>query len=307
MEWGMIVLGAVLLAFGSSSLLRGLAEVGRRSGAPPFWIGLVLIAPALAAPFALTGLALGREGQGEFAAGALIGAALAYWLGLAGLAALIRPARVDRRAALLDGIAVLALAAAVAAVALLQPEPQATGAALCASALAYLGLQAWRRPRGPAAPAAPGRADPLLLAICFAALGGAAAWFGASLIGASAGPLTAATGWPAGMAGVVLGGLALSTPPLLGVARRAFSSTVFPPTQAIAAPLLGAPVGLGAAFLTGLGSIAPLAPEAQALLAAALAAAGFYAFGAGLSRRDGLILVMGFAGFVTWIVSRLGA
>ena len=54
-------------------------------------------------------------------------------------------------------------------------------------------------------------------------------------------------------------------------------------------------------------SLAPLALEAQALLAAALAAAGFYAFGAGLSRRDGLILVMSFAGFVTWMVSRLGA
>jgi hypothetical protein len=214
---------------------------------------------------------------------------------------------VDRRGAVLDGFAMLVLAGTVAALAFVQADPRAAGAALLGAAMLYLVFQALRRPRAPPPTASPGRADPLLLALCFAVLGGGAAWIGAGLIGASAGPLTAATGWPAGLAGLVLGGLALSLPALLGVTRRALSSTAFPPTQALAAPLLGAPAGLAAAYLTGLSSLAPLAVEAQALLAAGIAAAGFYAGGAGLSRRDGLILVMGFAGFATWTISRLGA
>jgi len=307
MEWGMVGLGAGLLAFGPEGVRRGLVDLGRRFRLSHQALGLWIVAPTLAAPFALVALLAAREGAGEFGAGALLGAAMVYVLGLAGLAALVRPARLDRRAASLEAIALVLVCAEIALSAQAEAAPVPAGVALLLTPVIYLGFQGLKAARAASAPAdASLRAEPAALSLLFAVTGAAAVYAGAWLIAQAALPLLEQTRLSPVLGGMAIGGAALLFPALLGVLGRVFSRECFPPAQALAAPVLGAPFGLGLALLTGVASLRPLGTEALALLAAATICAGFFIAGRGLSRRDGLVLTMACAGFVSWLVLRIG-
>lgn len=306
MEWGMVVLSAGLLAFGPEGLRRGLVGFGRRAGWSDYVLGVAVMAPLLAAPFTLVALASAQAGAEPFGAGALLCAGTAQLLGLAGLAAVLRPARVDRRAATLDALALVLVSLEIAVLSAGTAAPAPAGVALLLTAGVYLGFLALRRPVGdPWAGPPPRGLRHGLLSLLFALFGSVALFGGAALLAAAAGPLVQQTGLSPTLAGAVIGGAALAFPGLLGVAGRVVWPGCYPAGQAIGATVLGLPLGLGLLLLMGRADLAALGPEAAALLAAGLICAGFFVVGRGLSRRDGLVLVMCCAGFITWLVLRV--
>lgn len=307
MEWGMVCLGAGLLAFGPEGMRRGLVGLGRRFGLSDRMLGVWLLGPLLAAPFALVAALAAVKGAAVFGAGALVGASVLHLTGLAGLAALLRPAPMDRRAAALDAVALVLICLLVAALAQSRVAGLAASGCLLLTPLVYLGFLAARIPpvadewRAPVA----GR-QPFMLGLLFTLVGAWAMFAGASLITEAAPLLVEQTALAATLAGLAIGGAALAFPGVLEVLGRVMRRGSGPPVQAIAAPMLGLPLGLGLLAADRGFSLATLAQETLALLAAGLMCGGFFVAGQGLSRRDGLVLALCCAGFVTWIAWRIG-
>lgn len=304
MEWFLVAVGAGLLAFGAEGVLRGLLDLGRRFRVSDLRLGLWVVGPVLASPILAVSLASGAKGQAGFGAGASLGAALAFGVGLPGLAALIRPEKLNRRAAALDAVWVgmMALWLAVATLAGLQAP--ILGAGLLIGFFIYLVGAGWRATPVEAWEAPPGAREPIGWSLLFPTVGAGAVALGALAIAEAAGPLAQQLQLAPELAGVLIGGGALAAPALLPALGRIFFRNAFAPTQALATAAFGLALGLSAAALAGAG-LRPLLGEALALLACALVAFGLIVSGRGLSRRDGLLLCLCFAGCVTWLTLRL--
>ena len=117
MTYGLLALGLVLLVAGGDTLVRGATTAARSLGVSPLLIGLTLVGMGTSAPELVTSLTAVLAGSPGIAMGNVVGSNTANVLLILGLAALISPIVVDRKAFRRDGwMLILSTAICVAAV-----------------------------------------------------------------------------------------------------------------------------------------------------------------------------------------------
>jgi cation:H+ antiporter len=130
--------GVVVLYFGAEVLVRGAAALALRQGLSPLLVGLTVVAFGTSAPELVVSVEAALSGQGGIAVGNVVGSNIANVALILGVAALIRPLRVDPQLVRMDiplTIAVSVLATALLADGTLgRPE----GLVLAGGLVAYL-------------------------------------------------------------------------------------------------------------------------------------------------------------------------
>ncbi len=117
MTYGLLAVGLVMLIAGGDTLVRGATTAARRLGVSPLLIGLTLVGMGTSAPELVTSLTAVLAGSPGIAVGNVVGSNTANVLLILGLAALISPIAVDRKAFRRDGwMLILSTGICVAAV-----------------------------------------------------------------------------------------------------------------------------------------------------------------------------------------------
>ncbi len=310
MELLWIALGAALLWLSGEAVLRGLVDLGRMARLSDTVIGVCLIGLANALPsYVLFSLAIAR-GQADLAGGAILLAASCLVTGVLGLCAVLRPVHSARPAAL-RGAGVVILVALVALGLCVAQAGMQRGFGLLALLLMAFGMvwlargrggdqigldHAWRAPLG----IEKASRTALSLILFFIALGGLGLYFGANLVLGGVKDVlgTSPEAARAPAIGLIAGALALPN------AFAAFLQAAGKPglhlgiiIARIAYSVLG---GFALAALLGAPGLTALWPMALALALLALAAGALWTYGAGLSRRDGLLLAAACCGYLLW-------
>lgn len=314
MEAAWIALASALLWLGAVGLLRGVVDLGRAARLSDTAIGLGLVGFAQASPaFAVMSMAA-LSGKAALAAGALLTAAIAQLSVVLGVCALVRPVQAERRAAL-RGALTLGIVA-LYAMWLCFSEARTmrgfgfVGAVLIAAALLWaLRLRrdggtghdhAWR---APILIEKANRTAFSLIAI-YLLIGSASLYAGARLALAIVGEI-AGQGSPSARAlAIGLLAFALSVPGAGAMLGQALSKRGLALGQSIALPAYGILGGFCLLAVLGPASLTAMAPLALALGVMILIAGGVWTYGAGLSRRDGLLLIVCFLGFAVWLGAR---
>lgn len=226
--------GLALLVAGGESLVHGASGLARRLGISPLLIGLVVVGFGTSTPELTTSIAAALRDAPEIAVGNVIGSNIANILLILGLAALLRPIRIDPRPFRRDGsalaISALAGAGALAFVGL----ERWVGAALLAGLAVYL-LVSWltdkdrSAPQGEAAPATR-PAGRLWVEITFLAAGFVGVIAGAGLLVDGAVSAATALGVSQAVIGLTIVAVGTSLPELaasLSAARRGEGDIAF--------------------------------------------------------------------------------
>jgi cation:H+ antiporter len=103
----MAAVGLALLLFSADFMVRGAVGVARRAGLSPLIIGLTVVAIGTSAPELVTTLTATLDGTPDLALGNVIGSNLANMLLILGIAALIKPVACAPRVIARDGTMVL--------------------------------------------------------------------------------------------------------------------------------------------------------------------------------------------------------
>jgi cation:H+ antiporter len=98
----LIAAGAMLLWAGAESLVRGGASIALRTGLSPLVIGLTVVAFGTSSPELIVSLQAALRADGDIAIGNIVGSNIANILLILGLAAVIRPIRVESRLVRID-------------------------------------------------------------------------------------------------------------------------------------------------------------------------------------------------------------
>ena len=310
MELLWIALGAAMLWLSGEAVLRGLVDLGRMARLSDTVIGVWLIGLTTALPsYVLFSLASTR-GQADLAGGAILLAASCLVTGVLGLCALVRPVHSERRAAL-RGAGLLILVALVALGLCLAQTGVQRGLGLLALLLMVFAMvwlvrkrggdsidmdHSWRAPSG----IEKASRTALSLILFFIALGGVGLYFGAHLVLGGAKEALEASGAAARAPAIGLIAGALVLPHALGALLQAASKPGLHLGQIIARSAYGVLGGFGLAALLGAQGLMALWPMAIALALLTLAAGALWTYGAGLSRRDGLLLLAACCGYLLW-------
>ncbi|MFC4725371.1 calcium/sodium antiporter [Glycocaulis abyssi] len=226
--------GLALLVAGGESLVRGASGLARRLGISPLLIGLVVVGFGTSTPELTTSMAAALRDAPEIAVGNVIGSNIANILLILGLAALLRPIRIDPRPFRRDGsaLAISALAGA-GALAFIGLE-RWVGAVLLTGLAVYL-LVSWLTGRDRSAAqeeAAPATrpAGRLWVELAFLGAGFAGVIFGAGLLVDGAVSAATALGVPQAVIGLTIVAVGTSLPELaasLSAARRGEGDIAF--------------------------------------------------------------------------------
>ncbi|MDQ3262946.1 MAG: calcium/sodium antiporter [Myxococcota bacterium] len=139
-EWVQLFGGGLLLYFGAEWFVVGASSLALALRVPQILVGLTVVAYGTSAPEIIVGVQAANAGHGEVALGNVIGSNIANIGLILGIAALIRPARVDgalRRREL------PMLVASAAVIPLLMLDGQVVAAEAVALLLVALGYTAW--------------------------------------------------------------------------------------------------------------------------------------------------------------------
>ena len=94
-EWLALIGGGLLLYFGAAWFVGGASSLASALRVPQILVGLTVVAYGTSAPEIIVGVQAARAGHGEVALGNVVGSNIANIGLILGIAALIRPARVD--------------------------------------------------------------------------------------------------------------------------------------------------------------------------------------------------------------------
>lgn len=142
--WLSLVAGLVLLVLGGEFLVRGAVRVAERLGVSPLVIGLTLVGFGTSTPELVTSVQAALKGAPGIAYGNVVGSNIANILLIMGGAALITPIAVGSAALKRDGAVMVVVALGFAALGLLMPLGVAVGAAFV-TALAFYIYMAFRQ------------------------------------------------------------------------------------------------------------------------------------------------------------------
>jgi len=142
-----LLLGFGLLYLGGEALVRGAAGLGLRWGLSPLVVGLTIVAFGTSSPELVVSLDAAIRGYGEVAIGNVVGSNICNIGLILGIAALIRPMKVESKVVKFD--APIALAATLVLIAMLYDGvlSRLEGALLFGGILAYTGFTLWEAKR----------------------------------------------------------------------------------------------------------------------------------------------------------------
>ncbi|MEC7763168.1 MAG: calcium/sodium antiporter [Pseudomonadota bacterium] len=135
----LFVLGGLLgLVVGGEFLVRGAVSVAERAGLSPMVIGLTLVGFGTSAPELVTSVQASFAGSPGIAVGNVVGSNIGNVLLILGLAAVMRPILIDRKALVRDGGILLGASLILLAIALSGDIGRGAGVILFAMLAAYL-------------------------------------------------------------------------------------------------------------------------------------------------------------------------
>ncbi|WP_339947137.1 calcium/sodium antiporter [uncultured Albimonas sp.] len=318
--WLPLVAGLALLVGGGDVLVRGAVRAAERIGISPLVIGLTLVGFGTSMPELVTSVQAGLNGSPGIAYGNVVGSNIANILLIAGVSALICPIVVARSALRRDAVVMLLAAGAFLGLAALAPMGRPTGAALVVALVGYI----WFVIRQERAAADGGAIHDKSLALSETEPGLAPAHGGGSL-GVSL--LTAVAGLALVVAGgslLVDGAVALArgfgvSETVIGLTIVAIGTSMPELVTSVIAALkrqgdvaFGNIVGSNIYNVLGIGGttalIAPsVVPEelvrfdAPIMIGVSALLVLFAATGLRIARREGAVLVAGYASYV-WIL-----
>ena len=136
--WIPLLGGLVILVIGGELLVRGAVQAAERIGISPLVIGLTLVGFGTSMPELVTSVQAGLNGSPGIAYGNVVGSNLANILLIAGVSALICPILVARTALRRDALVMLIVAAGFAALAWALPFSRIVGAAFVVLLAGYI-------------------------------------------------------------------------------------------------------------------------------------------------------------------------
>jgi cation:H+ antiporter len=310
-DYLLVALGLAVLVAGGDLLVRKAAALGVRLGVTPLLIGLTVVAYGTSTPELLVSVRAALADSGDIALGNVVGSNIANIALILGLAALVRPLEV--KAQLLRADVPLMIGASLLLVLLLWDGglSRADGALLVAGLVAYtlLVIQLARRERSAevrsefaaAAPSAAGSlwAQLLLLLLGLGLLVAGASWLVRGAVGLAAtwGMSEAVIGLTVVAVGTSLPELATS---LVAAWRRqgdiAIGNVIGSNVYNILG-ILGVVALLHPLNATGIGASDLVVMLLVAALCLPLMRSGFL-----VSRVEGLLLLIGYAAYVGWLV-----
>ncbi|MBK8251292.1 MAG: calcium/sodium antiporter [Polyangiaceae bacterium] len=95
MDWVKLIGGGMLLYFGAEWFVGGASALALALRIPQILVGLTVVAYGTSAPEVIVGIEAARDGHGDVAIGNVVGSNIANIGLILGIAALIKPARVD--------------------------------------------------------------------------------------------------------------------------------------------------------------------------------------------------------------------
>lgn len=309
-----ILAGLALLALGGEGVIRGAVGVARRLGLSELLIGLTLVGFGTSAPELITSIDAALRGSPGIALGNVLGSNISNILLILALVVLVRPIAVDPAAVRRDGLLVIAVSIALAALALsLGALDRLAGAALLAALITYV-ILVWRLERkgGPAAALHEAEAhthDPaprqLVFSALFAVGGLALLVWGADLLVGGAITLARVAGLSETVIGLTIVAIGTSLPELvatLAAALKGRSDVAF-----------GNIVGSNLYNILGiLGATALIHPipipsdislaDWLVLIGSAVMLALFALTGRRLSRFEGAAMLIGYALYVAYLL-----
>jgi cation:H+ antiporter len=152
--WLPLLGGFLLLVAGGELLVRGAVGVATRLGVSPLVIGLTLVGFGTSTPELVTSVQAALAGSPGIAYGNVVGSNIANALLILGVAALLSPIAVTAASLKRDGVVMVGVAVAFAALAPFVPLGRLIGAAFVAALALYI-FVAFRQERAAAAGAAP--------------------------------------------------------------------------------------------------------------------------------------------------------
>jgi cation:H+ antiporter len=308
---GMLLAGGVLLYFGAEWLVRGSVGLARAMGVRPIVIGLTVVAYGTSAPELVVSIVSAVEGKSAIALGNVIGSNVANLGLILGLSALISPPRVDPHLVLREIPVLLASALLLPLVLHDNVISRVDGAGLVAGAGAFTWFTLRSAKSIPAAApirqeareeveaeAAPGKPSTLVL-IAVAGLFGLI--LGGKLFVDAASGFARALGMSERLVGLTIVAVGTSLPEMAAsmvAALRGHSAIAI--GNVIGSNIFNILLILGGASVIApiKSSLGPIAVDA-ALLLGITAIAALMMFGnRRISRLEGAILVICYAGFI---------
>jgi len=311
-----ILLGLVLLVTGGDLLVRGAVGLAQRFGLSELLIGLVLVGFGTSTPELMTSALAALNGSPGIAVGNVAGSNIANILLILGLTALIYPLRVEPSALLRDGPANVLAALAFTGLALTGVIGREAGLALLLALSVYLIVTYWME-KGQTSPAAvlhrsetdlvtpEPRPGNLPLNLVFALGGLAMILSGAHFLVSGATTFARAAGVSDAVIGVTIVAVGTSLPELVTSVIAALKRQ----TDIALGNILGSNLFniLGILGLTAV--ITPLTVPREimqldiwVLLGATLALSVFAMSGWRLSRREGALMLLAYAGYTAFIL-----
>jgi cation:H+ antiporter len=150
----LIVLGLLGLVMGGELLVRGAVSAARSFGISPMVIGLTLVGFGTSSPELVTSLQAALSGSSGIAVGNVVGSNIGNVLLILGIAALIAPIAVDRRAFRRDGTMLLIATLLCLGAVFLGDIGWRVGAGFLVALSSYLGFTLWSEKRAGGTPAA---------------------------------------------------------------------------------------------------------------------------------------------------------
>lgn len=138
--WVPLFGGLVLLILGGELLVRGAVQVATRLGVSPLVIGLTLVGFGTSAPELVTSVQAALANAPGIAYGNIVGSNIANTLLIAGVAATISPMIIASTALKRDGVVMLAVVTAFAAIAFFVPLGRGIGVVFVGALVAYVYL-----------------------------------------------------------------------------------------------------------------------------------------------------------------------
>jgi len=305
-----VVAGFALLFIGGEALVRGSVAVASRLGVSKLVIGLTLVGFGTSTPELVTSLEAALAGVPAIAVGNVVGTNVANVLLILGVASLVRPLPCDPAALRRDGSVMVAATLALAGLALTGSIGRGAGTVLLAGLALYLGLTfvIERRNGGKAAQMRIHEAEDALpanpslpLNALLAAAGIAGVIVGAWSLVEGATLLARRAGISEGVIGLTVVAVGTSLPEL--------ATSVVAAYKRHADVALGNIIGsnifniLAILGITAVVKPLPIAAEMArfdvwVMLATALLLMVFAATGLRLSRAEGAIFVVAYAGYI---------
>jgi cation:H+ antiporter len=301
-----LLLGLVLLVIGGDVLVRGAVGLAARLGVSPLLIGLTVVGFGTSTPELVTSLQAAFAGAPGLALGNVVGSNIANILLILAIAALIRPFAVGRAAFGRDAVTMVLATIAASALIATDGLGRAAGFGLVAGLIAYLfvAYQIDRRSTANIANIGPTSSDGLGLSVAFALGGIVLTIIGARLLVDAATEIATVLGVSDAVIGLTLVAVGTSLPELVTSVMAALRGR----SDLALGNVLGSNIYniLGVLGVTALVHPIPVAAQIArvdvwVMLAVTLVLVVLMRTDWRVSRREGGVLLVGYAGYLGWL------